>query len=156
MENRRVLGGDWFRRLMSRPHRTTYTINGGLGLTAIAWATGILAFLLAANAFILSYESLQGMAAHSGVAGWLSYLWPLTLDSIMLVSALAVIRNSVSGEGSVYAWVLVILSTAGSVFFNYQHAPANGMSQLVFVIPPVALFLVIELLSGQIKSSMRR
>ena len=46
----------------------------------ISAITAALVAVLAVLAFILSYNSLQHLAAANGVAGGLSYLWPLLLD----------------------------------------------------------------------------
>jgi len=112
--------------------------------------------LLAAGAFLLSYNALRAVAAQNGIPGWQSYLWPLLVDFALIVFSLSVVRNSLLGERTRWPWLLVALYTAATVSFNILHAPANLTARVVAVVAPVSLFLSFETLMAQVRSEVCR
>ncbi len=123
---------------------------------AISIITGALVFFLAASAFVLSYDALYQVALANGVTPKLAWLWPLTLDTVMIAASLAVLRNSLNGERAGYAWMLVGAFTVLSITFNTLHAPDTWLARGVFALPPAVVFLSFELLVSQIKSAIKR
>jgi hypothetical protein len=122
----------------------------------ISIITGALVSFLAASAFVLSYDALHQVALANGITPKLAWLWPLTLDAVMIAASLAVLRNSLNGERAVYAWTLVGMFTVLSITFNTLHAPDTWLARGVFALPPAVVFLSFELLVSQIKSVIRR
>jgi len=112
--------------------------------------------LLAAGAFLLSYNALRAVAARNGLPGWQSFLWPLLIDFALIVFSLAVVRNALLGERTRWPWFLVALYTAATVGFNILHAPSNLTARVVAVVAPVSLFLSFETLMAQLRSEVCR
>ncbi|MBN1891037.1 MAG: DUF2637 domain-containing protein [Thermoflexales bacterium] len=122
----------------------------------ISIITGALVSFLAASAFVLSYDALHQVALANGITPKLAWLWPLTLDAVMIAASLAVLRNSLNGERAVYAWMLVGVFTVLSITFNTLHAPDTWLARGVFALPPAVVFLSFELLVSQVKSAIKR
>jgi hypothetical protein len=118
--------------------------------------TGVLVACLAAASFALSYDALYQTARANGVTPNLVWLWPLTLDAVMIAASLSVLRNSMNGEQARYPWALVALFTVASVAFNVLHAGSAWLARSVFALPPIVVFLSVELLSAQVWSNHKR
>jgi ribosomal protein L29 len=124
--------------------------------TLISWLTALLVTFLAASAFVLSYDVLRQVAQQNGVNPALAYLWPLTLDAVMIAASLAVLRGNLNRERTAYPWLLVGAFTAISMAFNTQHAGTSLLARGVFIMPPLVCFLSFELLMGQVKAGVQR
>lgn len=124
--------------------------------TVLSTVTALLVVFLAGSAFVLSYDALRALAGANGFANWRQYLWPLTLDAIVIVAILSVIRCHLARESSLLAWVLVILFTFASTAFNIVHAPDKPLAQIIASLPPIVVFLGLELLSAQLRSFIRQ
>jgi hypothetical protein len=124
--------------------------------TLISIITALLVGLLALGALLLSYNALRGVAAAYGLTGWQSYIRPLLLDFALLVFSLAVVRNALLHEKTLWPWSLVGLYTAATVAFNILHAPHNPVTRVAAVVAPLSLFLSFETLMSQLKSEVRR
>ena len=124
--------------------------------TLISTTTALLVSLLAPGALVLSYNALRGVATAYGLSGWQSYVWPLLLDFALVVFSLAVVRNALLRERTLWPWTLVGLYTAATVAFNILHAPDNPVARVVAVVAPLSLFLSFETLMAQLKSEVRR
>lgn len=131
----------------------------------ISYITAGLVALLALLAFVLSYSSLQNLAAQHGTGFYLSYLWPLLLDFAMIVFSLAILRANLRQEPARYPWSLAIvfagLATAGNVLDVEAMAvllgiPAIWISAAVKALAPVALVLAFELLMSMVKAEIKR
>lgn len=96
----------------------------------ISILTAILVGSLAIAAFVLSYSALRDLAADNGISETLSYIWPLPIDVSLIVFSLAVVRNSLQGERTLYPWALVTISTMALVGFGILHAPIAALSLL--------------------------
>ncbi len=122
----------------------------------ISALTAALVASVAIAALALSYNALQAVAIDNGIDGWQSYVWPLLVDASLVVFSLAVVRNSLRQESTVWPWALVGLYTAATVGFNLVHSPQNITAWLVAIVAPVSLFLAFETLMGQLKSETKR
>jgi hypothetical protein len=127
----------------------------------ISWLAGLLVAILALLAFILSYSSLQHMAATNGVPGWLSYLWPLLLDFAMVVFSLAILRANLRQEGTAYPWLLTVvfasLATLGNVMdVSHLGLPSVAVAACVKALAPIALVLAFELLMSMVRAEIKR
>lgn len=123
---------------------------------AISILSAILVLFLAAAAFVLSYDALLGLALANGIKPGLAWLWPLTLDAVMIAASLAVLRASLNAEGKVYQWGLVGAFTGASIAFNVVHAPATLLARSIFALPPLVVFLGFELLMKQTGATVKR
>jgi len=130
-----------------------------LGLKASTWLsvlTALLVTFLAASAFVLSYDALRSLSADNGFEGWRSYLWPLTLDAVMIVSVLSVIRANVVRDKAWLPWCMVGGFTIASIAYNIIHAAPNLLARSIASLPPLVVFLSLEMLSGQLRSAVRK
>jgi hypothetical protein len=131
----------------------------------ISISAAFLVGMLAILAFILSYSSLQHMAAQNGVGAYLSYLWPLLLDFAMIVFSLAILRANLRQESAKYPWLLTIvfasLATLGNILDVSAMAQVLGIPQIVIAasvkaLAPLALVLSFELLMSMSKAEIKR
>ncbi|MEM7342983.1 MAG: DUF2637 domain-containing protein [Chloroflexota bacterium] len=127
----------------------------------IARLTAALVAILATLAFILSYSSLQHMAANNGVSERLSYLWPLLLDFAMMVFSLAILRANLRQESAKYPWTLTICFAALATVANVLDVANLGLPPVfiaasVKALAPVALVLSFELLMSMIRAELRQ
>ena len=124
--------------------------------TLISTLTGVLVFLLAAAAFLLSFDALKHLAATNGIPTGKSWIYPAIVDGAIIVFSLSVLQASLNRQHTLYPWILVGAFTVLSVILNIVHAPASFLSRILAAIPPLALFLSFELLMGQIKGIVQR
>ena len=124
--------------------------------TLISTVTGVLVFLLAAAAFLLSFDALKHLAATNGIPSGKSWIYPAIVDGAIIVFSLSVLQASLNRQHTLYPWILVGAFTVLSVILNIVHAPATFLSRVLAAIPPLALFLSFELLMGQIKGIVQR
>ncbi|MBK9056029.1 MAG: DUF2637 domain-containing protein [Chloroflexi bacterium] len=124
--------------------------------TLISTLTGVLVFLLAAAAFLLSFDALKHLAATNGIPAGKSWIYPAIVDGAIIVFSLSVLQASLNRQHTLYPWILVGAFTVLSVILNIVHAPASFLSRVLAAIPPLALFLSFELLMGQIKGIVQR
>jgi len=124
--------------------------------TLISTLTGVLVFLLAAAAFLLSFDALKHLAATNGIPTGKSWIYPAIVDGAIIVFSLSVLQASLNRQHTLYPWILVGAFTALSVILNIVHAPATFLSRVLAAIPPLALFLSFELLMGQVKGLVQR
>ena len=80
----------------------------------------------------------------------------MAIDGFLIVASLAVVRNALLGERTLYQWMLVGVFTSISVVFNVIHAPDNALAQVIGAIPPLALVLAFEMAMAQLKSQIER
>ncbi len=124
--------------------------------TWIAYVTAGIVLFLACSAFVLSYESLRLLALQNGIDGWLSFLWPLTLDAVMIAVSMNILYRSITGQRSWYQWFLVVFFTAASIAYNAIHAPSTWLARSIYAFPPTVVFIAFELLANQVKFSVTR
>ena len=124
--------------------------------TLISTLTGVLVFLLAAAAFLLSFDALKHLAATNGIPAGKSWIYPAIVDGAIIVFSLSVLQASLNRQHTLYPWILVGAFTVLSVILNIVHAPNTFLPRVLAAIPPLALFLSFELLMGQIKSLVQR
>jgi len=110
--------------------------------------------IISISSFVLSYHALVLMAVNHGMPLWLAWLWPLCLDLFMIVSCLAVIRFSVLKQPTTYPWSLVLLTMIASVGFNIAsvYHTDSVLTMTMYAVPPVTVFLALELLIMTIKA----
>lgn len=116
--------------------------------------TGIAVLIIVVSAFALSFFNLQAAALQAGISPWLSWLWPVCIDALLIAGSLMILRSSLRNESPVIGWSVLISFTAVSTAFNVLHSPEELVSQAAHAVPPVALCVSIELLMMTIRSDL--
>jgi predicted XRE-type DNA-binding protein len=117
--------------------------------------TGMAVLLIAGCAFALSFFNLQAAALQAGISPWLSWLWPVCIDALLIAGSLMILRSSLRNESPWVGWIVLLSFTLVSTIFNVLHSPADVVSQAAHAVPPVALCVSIELLMMCIKSDLK-
>lgn len=129
--------------------------SAGLHSTLRAAALAAVALgvvLLAAAAFVLSYQGIHHIALRAGVSPGLAKLYPLIFDVMLVVAGAAALALRGAGWWArCYAWgSLLILLTAmavgNAVYATGATLPAQPMKVAVAVIPWVLLLMAFGLL----------
>ena len=119
--------------------------------------------IIVLGGFISSYMSIQELVEKTlKFSKTWSYFLPICVDAAIFGGALAALNQEVKGHKTIYAkYVVVGVVTIISVVLNLLHAPeseilklkisipwtswAMSVSQLVAIVPPLIMFLIIEL-----------
>jgi hypothetical protein len=114
-------------------------------MTAVRTAALISGASVAVVAAIGSYSHTQRLAAGHGET-WLSYLLPLSVDGLLVVASLAMVRARRAGESPPgLAWFALVLGILVSLVANVAAAGPDLVSKLVSAWPPLALAVAFEL-----------
>lgn len=122
--------------------------------TAIPDLTGMAVLIIAGCAFALSFFNLQAAALEAGIRPWLSWLWPVCIDALLIAGSLMILRSSLRKESPLIGWIVLLSFTGISTLFNVLHSSADVVSQAAHAVPPVALCVSIELLMMTIRSDL--
>jgi hypothetical protein len=107
---------------------------------------------LAAAMFAVSYESLAALAIAHGVTPSVAWLWPVSLDGLMVLVNLVRMRATLEGKQDKKAMIIMAAATAASVGLNVVHAPAGDIvGQVMFAIPPLVLWISSELTMDMVR-----
>jgi Protein of unknown function (DUF2637) len=139
---------------------TSYSADGGLRpadpqarlrlAALIAVIAGVI--LLAAAAFVLSYEGIHHLALRAGVSSQLARLYPVIFDAMLVIAAAAALALRGAGWWAKgYAWFSLLLMLAAVAVGNAVYAtnvtlPAQPTRAVVAVTPWVLLLLAFGLL----------
>jgi hypothetical protein len=112
-----------------------------------------------ATAFVLSYGALHELALGARIDPRLAWLWPVAVDVLAIVSAIAARVFHGGRWSAAYAWLVLIMFLGLSVWGNGLHAVAGrAPGQAVVLVldpwqrvvvsatPPVALALALHLM----------
>lgn len=108
------------------------------------------------SSFVLSFVNLQAAAIESGINAWLSFLWPVCIDAVLIAGSLMILRSSLRNESPVVGWLVLLGFTLVSTWFNILHSPEEITSRLAHAVPPVSLCVSIEILMLIIRSDLQR
>ena len=108
------------------------------------------------SSFALSFVNLQAAAIESGINTWLSFLWPVCIDAVLIAGSLMILRSSLRNESPVVGWLVLLGFTIVSTGFNILHSPEEITSRLAHAVPPISLCVSIEILMLIIKSDLKR
>lgn len=103
--------------------------------------------ILAIAAAILSYSALRQLAVQSGIDPFLSYLFPVVLDGLILSGTLLVLYFAVRGVRSKFGIFLTLLGVIASIAGNVAISDNNIVHQMVHGAPALVLFLSLEALT---------
>ena len=139
---------------------TNYSADGGvrpadpqarLRLAAlIAVIAGVI--LLAAAAFVLSYEGIHHLALRAGVTSQLARLYPVIFDAMLVIAGAAALALRGAGWWAKgYAWfslllMLAVVAVGNAVYATNVTLPAQPTRAVVAVTPWVLLLLAFGLL----------
>jgi hypothetical protein len=139
---------------------TSYSADGGLRpadpqarlrlAALIAVIAGVI--LLAAAAFVLSYDGIHHLALRAGVSSQLARLYPVIFDAMLVIAAAATLALRGAGWWAKgYAWFSLLLMLAAVAVGNAVYAtnvtlPAQPTRAVVAVTPWVLLLLAFGLL----------
>jgi DNA-binding CsgD family transcriptional regulator len=117
---------------------------------AVAGTVGI-----ALGAFWLSFTSLAALARRCGIPGDRAWVWPLTVDGVIVVATVSLVAMGGSGGDrptARYPWVLLSAGAGVSVLGNASHAIVAAQARvpavlaaLVAAVPPVVLVAITHL-----------
>ena len=116
--------------------------------------TGILVLVIAICSFALSFYNLQAAASESGINFYLSYLFPITVDCLMIAASLMILRSNIRGESSRIGWTVLVTFTLVSIVFNVSQSDYLPLSVFSHCIPPISLCISTELLMMIIRSDL--
>jgi hypothetical protein len=114
------------------------------------WVRRCSTLMVAGVAAYSSYEHQRQFAATGGADSTGAGLWPLSVDGLVLLASIGLLRTGphASRRTRGVLWVAFILGIAVSLAANIAAAPVLGWQPiLVAGWPPVALLLAVELLA---------
>jgi hypothetical protein len=116
------------------------------------WLRRGCALIVAAVAAYGSYEHQRDFALHSGADPVTAGLWPLSVDGLLLLATVGLLKSGqyASRRVRLAVWLSFLLGIAVSLAANIAAAPTLAWQPiLVAGWPPVALLLAAELLTHQ-------
>lgn len=94
-------------------------------------------------AFTMSLVALTDLATANGVPSWQGWMLPVLLEGLVLAATAG--TATLKGWVSLYAWALMILSSATSGAGNVVHAQLNGGTVVAMVIAGIpSLWLLLS------------
>ncbi len=106
---------------------------------------------MALVAAVASYTHMRDLAAKHGET-WLSWLVPLSVDGLLVVASLAIVRARRDGTGAPgLAWLAVIVGILVSLVANVANAGPDLVNRLVAAWPPLAFAIAYELVVSLIR-----
>ena len=134
-------------------------VLGGMRTVALALITGIVAAASAA-AFAESYHGLYVWAGRHGYAGFWVAVYPLQVDSFIVVGELALVvamTDRWNRRDRVAAWTVAFAGLAASVAGNIGHiGAADIQSRGTAAVPPMAAFAALWVGLGVLKRVVSR
>lgn len=117
--------------------------------------TALVVIITTMSAFALSFCNLQAAAIEAGINPWLSWLWPVCIDAVLIGGSLMILRSSLKNESSIVGWSVLLSFTCISTTFNVFYSPDDIFSRAAHALPPVALCVSVELLMIIIRSDLK-
>ena len=118
------------------------------GLAFALWPGVLLCVVAAVMAFTLSFTALRAVGIASGISPRIAWMFPLTIDTVILFGTWAAFRFRARGAaGTWYAWVLLIVFAAASWTGNFLHAAPVPVGHMSLSRPVASLFSSVPSLS---------
>lgn len=138
----------------------TTTITYEISPKAEKWIriSAVLVMLLVATAsLILSFDGLRKLAIAAHVPEELAFLFPLAVDSTILMGSLAVLRMHLGGQKAALGWGTVFFGTALSIAGNVISVKDAGMiAMALHSVPPVLIAVSLELLMSLLRVNIKK
>ena len=113
--------------------------------------------VVASSSAILSFDGLQKVALASRVPEHLAFLFPIAVDTTILMGSLAVLLYELVGVRSIFGWFTVMFGTVLSVTGNViSVADAGIIAQILHGIIPVLLCISLESLLRILRFNIKR
>lgn len=113
--------------------------------------------IVASSSAILSFDGLQKVALASRVPEHLAFLFPIAVDTTILMGSLAVLLYELVGVRSVFGWFTVLFGTVLSVTGNVISVSDAGIiAQVLHGIIPVLLCISLESLLRILRFNIQR
>lgn len=113
--------------------------------------------IVAASSAILSFDGLQKLALASRVPEHLAFLFPIAVDTTILMGSLAVLLYELVGVRSVFGWFTVLFGTVLSVTGNVISVNDAGLiAQVLHGIIPILLCISLESLLRILRFNIQR
>jgi hypothetical protein len=120
---------------------------------ALVICVASLAAVVAAIAYLVSFEAISAYVAHIGaMPHWLRWCGPLLIDTFITIATAFLLWLALSGahlageHDAWFAWLLIAVSTVASAYLNAAHAPDRWDARLVAGSVPLALLASVHLL----------
>jgi len=120
---------------------------------ALVICVATLAAVVAAIAYLVSFEAISAYVAHIGaMPHWLRWCGPLLIDTFITIATAFLLWLALSGarlaseHDAWFAWLLIATSTVASAYLNAAHAPDRWDARLVAGSVPLALLASVHLL----------
>lgn len=122
------------------------------------FTSAIIAMIIVAlSSAILSFEGLQSLALASRVPPELAFLFPITVDTTILMGSLAVLLYELFGMKTIFGWFTVLFGTALSVVGNVISVSDGGLTaQVLHGIIPILLCISLESLLRILRFNIKR
>lgn len=112
--------------------------------------------IVALSSAVLSFEGLQSLALASRVPPELAFLFPITVDTTILMGSLAVLLYELFGMKPIFGWFTVLFGTALSVVGNVISVSDGGVTaQVLHGIIPILLCISLESLLRILRFSIK-
>lgn len=138
----------------------TTTITYEISPRAEKWIriSAVFVMLLVATAsLILSFDGLRTLAITAHVPEKLAWLFPLAVDSTILMGSLAVLRMHLGGQKAALGWGTVFFGTALSIAGNVISVKDAGMiAMALHSVPPVLIAISLELLMSLLRVNIKK
>lgn len=141
----------------------TVTTNESRGIVSHAaekWIriSAIIAMIVVAvSSAILSFDGLQKLALASQIPEHLAFLFPIAVDTTILMGSLAVLLYELFGIKAIFGWFTVLFGTALSVVGNVISVVDTGIiAQVLHGIIPVLLCISLESLLRILRANIRK
>lgn len=121
----------------------------------IRQTASVTVLILAISSGVLSYNALRELAIKSGIDPMLAFLFPITLDGLILAGSLLILYFAVRGKRSGYGLFLTALGVIASIAGNVVISPNNLTYQLLHATSPIVLFLSLESLMILLRARSR-
>lgn len=126
----------------------TMSLKGNISPRTEKWIriSAVLAMIIVAvSSAVLSFDGLKKVALDSQVPTNLAFLFPIAVDTTILMGSLAVLLYELFGVRAVFGWVTVLFGTLLSIVGNVISVKDAGIiAQVLHGIIPVLLCVSLE------------
>lgn len=135
-------------------------MRGTVSPKAERWirSSAVIAMIIVAlSSAVLSFDGLQKLALESMVPPHLAFLFPIAIDTTILMGSLAVLLYEMFGIRAVFGWFTVLFGTALSVVGNVISVVDAGITaQVLHGIIPILLCISLESLLRILRFNIKR
>jgi hypothetical protein len=113
--------------------------------------------IVATSSAVLSFDGLKKVALEAKIPEHLAFLFPIAVDTTILMGSLAVLLYELFGVRAVFGWVTVLFGTFLSIVGNVISVKDAGLiAQVLHGIIPVLLCISLESLLRILRFNIKR